>query len=93
MLQSCGGSVPGNYKLVTDLASDLNTRHRANSQELLPGGLGISMRIKQKSAERWEPGMAGNGKLGNLCGCVFILMFQRCSSLCFGVLKTPFVSD
>ena len=62
MLQSCGGSVPSNYKLVTDLVSDPSTRHRADSQGLLPRGLGISMRIKQESAERLEPGAAGNGK-------------------------------
>ena len=62
MLQSCGSSVPSNYKLVTDLVSDPSTRHRADSQGLLPRGLGISMRIKQESAERLEPGVAGTGK-------------------------------
>ena len=57
---------------MTDLVSDLSTRHRADSQGLLPGDLGISMRIKQESAERLEPGVAGNGKLGNLCVCVCV---------------------
>lgn len=84
-----GASVPSNYKLVTDLVSDLSTRHRADSQGLLPGDLGISMRIKQESAERLEPGVAGNGKLGNLCVCVCSFSCFRDAAICASVSKRP----
>ena len=97
MLESCGSSVPGNCKLMTDLVLDLNTRPRVDSQGLPPRGVGISMRIKQESAESGEPVVAGNGKSGILCVCVcvcvFILVCRRCGSMCCYVLKTPFVSD
>ena len=102
ILESCGGSVPGNYKLVTDLICDLNSILKADSQRLLTRGSGISVRIEQETAGSWEPGSSRNGGTGShVCECecvcvsVFILMCPGDAAVCAAVClsKAPLSSD